>query len=286
MHLIGLRLKSYFGDKIEWTTDFRDPWTRIFYKDELKISKRTNKVLQNLEKEVIANCDKLITVSTFLQEEFDSLGAKGKSIAIANGYDDVDYKNEVELTKNKNEKFTISYIGLLPKSSNPINLWRVLSNKVINDSQFSANLELVFVGNIDPIVISTLEELGLMKYSCFKGIVTHDKAIEYQKEADLLLLLIPNVPNSKGILTGKFFEYMANEKPILALGPTDGDVAKILKETNSGDITNFEAKQDLHDIIEKRYKSFKNNEVVKSNKEYQKYSRKNLTSTLADYLFD
>ena len=286
MHLIGLRLKKHFGNKIEWTTDFRDPWTKIFYKEELKISERTDKILQKLEKKVITNCDKLITVSNFLKEEFDSLGAKGKSIAIANGYDDVDYKLETKLKENTNTKFTISYIGLLPKSSNPINLWKALAKKVNNDSQFALDLELIFVGNIDPIVSVILEELGLMKYTSFKGIVAHDKAIEYQKEASLLLLLIPNVPNSKGILTGKFFEYMANEKPILAVGPTDGDVAKIIRETNSGDIISFEEEQQLQDIIDKRYKSFKNNEAIVSNKKYQQYSRKELTKILSNYLFD
>jgi len=43
--------------------------------------------------------------------------------------------------------------------------------------------------------------------------------------SSVLLLLIPDHASSKVILTGKLFEYIATGKPILCIGPTDGDAA-------------------------------------------------------------
>jgi len=49
-------------------------------------------------------------------------------------------------------------------------------------------------------------------------------------DATLLLLIIPDVAENKGILTGKLFEYMATDNPIVFVGPNDGDAAAILDE--------------------------------------------------------
>ncbi|MCX6259521.1 MAG: glycosyl transferase family 1, partial [Bacteroidia bacterium] len=40
--------------------------------------------------------------------------------------------------------------------------------------------------------------------------------------------------SSRSIITGKLFEYLASGKPVICLGPVDGDAAKILEETGHG----------------------------------------------------
>ena len=48
-----------------------------------------------------------------------------------------------------------------------------------------------------------------------------------QRESDALLLLIPEAGGrGRGVLSGKVFEYLAAERPILALVPPDGAAAK------------------------------------------------------------
>ena len=37
----------------------------------------------------------------------------------------------------------------------------------------------------------------------------------------------------------KFFEYLASNRPILAIGPEDGDAAYILKDTAAGEIFDY-----------------------------------------------
>jgi glycosyltransferase involved in cell wall biosynthesis len=52
--------------------------------------------------------------------------------------------------------------------------------------------------------------------------------------ADALLLVIPDIPDNLGILTGKLFEYLASQKPILAIGPNGGEALEIVEECAAG----------------------------------------------------
>jgi hypothetical protein len=49
-------------------------------------------------------------------------------------------------------------------------------------------------------------------------------------------LLIPDLPNNKGILTGKLFEYLGSGRPIWGFGPVDGDAQEILTQSHAGSL--------------------------------------------------
>jgi hypothetical protein len=102
--------------------------------------------------------------------------------------------------------------------------------------------------------------------------------------SDLLLLMIPDVKDNAGIVTGKVFEYMATNILILAIGPKDGDAAKILKETASGIM--FDYQEPIDDILIKEYNKWESNLEKPSDlsKAVSVYERKNLTKQLVNIL--
>ena len=51
--------------------------------------------------------------------------------------------------------------------------------------------------------------------------------------SDLLLLLLP-VKNSDGVLTGKFFEYLASRRPILLIQPEESEAGKMILRLEAG----------------------------------------------------
>ena len=54
------------------------------------------------------------------------------------------------------------------------------------------------------------------------------------RAADVLLLLVPRAGGrGLSVLSGKVFEYLAAERPILALVPPEGDAASLLRDTGS-----------------------------------------------------
>ena len=56
-----------------------------------------------------------------------------------------------------------------------------------------------------------------------------------QRDSEALLLLIPESGGrGRGVLTGKIFEYLAAERPILAAVPPDGAAAQLVRDTGAG----------------------------------------------------
>jgi len=62
------------------------------------------------------------------------------------------------------------------------------------------------------------------------GFLPQAEALKQMEEADYLLLTLTDSSH----LPGKLFEYLATAKPILAITPDDGEVARLLAETGAG----------------------------------------------------
>jgi len=277
MHLIAQKIST--KNNIKWIADFRDPWTDLYYNNEFKqlsFAKQQNK---KLEKSVLENADCVLTVSNALKNDF--LKTSKKVEVITNGFDsEVLQDGEVIL----DSKFTISYIGLLPKQSNPIVFFKVLKELCDTYQEFKNDLKMLFVGDISQEVIFEIEKNNLTEVTEFKGYVSHSEAVEYQKKSQVLLLLIPNVPKSVGILTGKLFEYLTAKRPILALGPENGDLAEILQNTNAGVVIDHQNESNLSTEILRLYQQFKEGKLTVNSKNLEQYHRKNLTAQLANLI--
>ena len=274
MHLIAKEIKRSL--EIKWVADFRDPWTNIdFYKD-LMLSSTADKKHKRLEKEVLQEADVVLSVGATLGKELTELGAT-RSEVITNGYDLEENVESVPL----DEKFSIAHIGTMTKSRNPIVLWNVLSSLVNQNEKFKERLEIKLVGKVDISVMDSIEKHGLSNYVRKIDYLPHDEVILEQRKSHLLLLVVNNTPNAKGILTGKFFEYMSSGRPTLCIGPKDGDVAEIIKETQVGEVFENSENEKLGSYI---LESFAGEIENDSNPSIEKYSRRELTKNLASIL--
>lgn len=274
MHLIAKELKRSMP--IKWLADFRDPWTNIdFYKD-LMLSSSADKKHKRLEKQVLQEADVILSVGKTLGEELSDLGAK-RSEVITNGYDLPENQKEMSL----DSKFSIAHIGTMTKSRNPVIMWKVLSTLVEKNSAFKNRLEIKLVGKVDISVMESIEKYGLLDYVRKIEYLPHDEVILEQRKSHLLLLVVNDTPNAKGILTGKFFEYMSSGRPTLCIGPKDGDVAEIIRETEAGSVFESAEGDDLEKYI---IDSFEGKNVFKTNDFINKYSRRELTKKLVSVL--
>lgn len=285
MHLIALRLKQSLN--IPWLADFRDPWTNIDYYEDLMLSKWADRKHHRLELQVLQRADGIVTVGETMKREFacllkESGTARPSGIhVITNGYDEDDiYREKVELDK----KFSLAHIGTLVPSRNPEILWTVLCALAAENPDFSLDLEIKFVGKVDFSVMESLKRKGLEK--CVKRIdyLPHKEVIKIQQQSQVLLLLSNNTKNAKGILTGKFFEYLSAKRPILAIGAPDGDMAKILHDTNAGVISDFNDEKLLRKHLLFYYENYKKGELSGNGSAIEKYSRKELTASLSRLL--
>jgi hypothetical protein len=86
------------------------------------------------------------------------------------------------------------------------------------------------------------------------------------------------------ILTGKFYEYLAARRPVLCLGPVDGDAARILYQTHAGLISGFNDIEKMKENIIWLYNQFKTGNLASGNQDIEPYSRKELTRKLASLM--
>jgi glycosyltransferase involved in cell wall biosynthesis len=65
--------------------------------------------------------------------------------------------------------------------------------------------------------------------------VPRRRSLELQRDSEALLLLIPEAGGrGRGVLSGKVFEYIAAERPILAAVPPEGAAAELIRDTGAG----------------------------------------------------
>ena len=274
VHLIAEKLHQ--KNDVKWLADFRDPWSDIYYNKDFKEFSFVKNRNKKLEKSVLKKADCVITVSNALKKEFSKYANRVE--VVTNGFDD-DFLESSKILLD--EKFTISYIGMLPKQSNPENLFRVLQGLCSQNKDFEKDLQLNFIGDISDVVKTAVFKNKLEENTRFIDYVDHTKAIEYQQKAQVLLLLIPNVKKCKGILTGKLFEYLSAKRPILAIGPEDGDLADVIEDTNAGVIVDFDNNDKLSSEILKLYHQYKKGNLEVDSKNTNKYHRKELTKKVA-----
>ena len=106
--------------------------------------------------------------------------------------------------------------------------------------------------------------------------------IDHLISSQLLYLPLNNSLNIRGIIPGKTYEYIAAKRPIICIGDTKGDTAKILKETNSGYIFSFLDSNSLKEKLLYFYSMFKNDEIQVFSKNISIYSRKELSMKFVD----
>lgn len=272
--LIGLKLKLRFP-AIRWIADLRDPWTDIYYYDKFSPTFFAKAIDRAYERKVLQTADRIITVGNSLTSIFAARcpGIENKTIIITNGYDDQDF----EATQPPDpEIFTISYIGTLSDDYPVETLIRVLGSfeKTGVDYRFR------FVGKVAPRQKKMIESILKPDAVEFIPYTDHSRAIGYMRSSSMLLLIIPEHRSSASIITGKLFEYLASCRPVICLGPVDGDAANILKETGHGQCFDYRDAEGISDYL----KSSMKGDEKKAFTLPEEYSRKILASKVAETL--
>ena len=273
LHLIGLNLKKELGCK--WIADFRDPWTQIGYHDKLKLTESSRKKHDELEKEVLNSADHIITTSFTTRAEFETKTSQPVTV-ITNGFD-----SEIKEKPSKNPNFQIAHIGSLLSGRNPKNLWKALQQLLEENESFRKKFQLRLAGKISEEVLDSIRNYGLDSHLTNEGYVSHSKALQMQREAAVLLLIEIDSEETRGIIPGKLFEYLASEKPILAIGPEHWDAERIISETNTGKVFSYADVQMLKDHILELFNKYQQNEIVYGTQGIEQYHRKALTGKLA-----
>jgi len=284
-YLIGCILK--FLSKKPLIIDFRDAWildprrsikTIMLWRDIIE------KFLFNI---CVKYSDKVILATNSMCEDFKrkfkNIRPSNDFLVITNGFDDTDLNNIVYI-ENNSGFFNIVYTGTLQWGSrDPTYLFKALNLLKKGNYEIYTQVRLYLVGNISNNYKLLLAQYGLQDCVLIKGYVPHNESLGYLKMADVLVFIMETQKNVRQITSGKIFEYVAFNKPILALAAIDSDAADIIKDSGLGVFANPIDECKILDMLLQLYNSWKNNQPLNavSADNISKYTRKELTKKLA-----
>ncbi len=273
LHLIGMQLQKELN--VKWIADFRDPWTTIHYHKSLRLNKASEQKHKALEALVLKSADIITVTSPTTKKEFGMITETPIEV-ITNGFD---ISEKIEFVTDS--VFSISHIGSLLSERNPEVLWKVLAEICKENPSFKNDLRLKFAGAVSDEVKKSLESFELSENCNFLGYVSHSEALKLQHQSQVLLLVEINSAETRAIIPGKLFEYLAAKRPIIALGPKESDIEGIISETKSGKFFSYWDDDGIMAEILQFYGHFKNSDLKTDSEGIEKYSRRELTKQMA-----
>lgn len=280
-HLLAGKLARW--SSLPWIADFRDPWTNIYYYDDVQLNPVARIINRFLEQSVLEQADAITVVNNGFFPDHDT---NSKSRYIPNGYDPDDYPDSVP--DRSSEQFTICYAGTLKENQYPSNLLEALRQLSEEDAGIAESLCFDFYGSVDPSFIEEMQQPEIRSESNFHGLIPHKQVIRKMAGADMQLLLIGKKPGSKTVLSTKVFEYMMTGKPILGIGPIDGSAAALIRKTGTGSFFSHRDAEGVKKYIRNAYTSWQNGRsIIESDREeIDRYHFENLTEQLEDVITD
>jgi glycosyltransferase involved in cell wall biosynthesis len=223
VHLVGAAVKRATG--IPWVADLRDSVVAHPHRHAERLLVRAKEQGEHAVAKLIGSyADTIVCVSDAIAEEMRERKPAGEVLTIANGSDFDDFAG---LEHRAVERFRITHAGSFFGKRDPRPFLTALHD---------SGLDIVarFLGDFRSTDREWAAELGLGDRLELIDYAPRRRSLELQRDSEALLLLIPEAGGrGKGVLSGKVFEYLAAERPILAAVPPDGAAAKLLEETGA-----------------------------------------------------
>jgi glycosyltransferase involved in cell wall biosynthesis len=277
-HIIAWNLKKKYN--LPWVADIRDLWSQNHNYGYGPLRKFFDK---RLELKTLSNADVLITVSQPWVKKLNLLHIGKKIFSITNGYDPATLNTSpIELTT----KFTITYTGIIYEGKqNPIQLFSAIHDLIIEKIMDPDDIEVRFYGSTMPWLDIKINQYGLLDIVKQYGRVPQQIAIEKQRESQILLHLTWEGQGERASYSLKLFEYLAAQRPIIAIGLGNDMTEELLFETKSG----FYApeKDDIKTVLTEMYMEYKKEGTIGYYGDMNKintYSYYDLTKKYGDIL--
>ncbi len=273
IHLIGLKIKKKFP-AVKWIVDLRDPWSEWDLLDTLLLTDAARERHRKLERRVLQNADRVITIAPFHVTQFERLGGR-KVDLITNGFDTDDFE---KVQRTKTAKFTIRHTGVVDELRDPRPF--MLALREIFETTPDMQVVVEFIGNVNSAFKEFVkEDIILSSFTKFTNTIPHKELLQLYGQTDLLLLILAHTALAPGNLPGKLFEYLASGIQIMAVGPVMGDAADVIHQAKAGEIFERNDEAAMVSMLRRQYDLWRSGSVV-STTDATPFTRKKLTDQL------
>jgi len=225
VHLIGAAVQKATG--VKWVADLRDSIVAHPHRRAESMLVRAKESGDHLVARLVANrADAIVAVSEAIAAEVNERSPSGPVVTIPNGSDFDDF---IGIERHPSERFRITHTGSFFGKRDPRPFLTALQASGLDDAVVR------FLGDFRSTDREWAEQLSLGDRLELIPYAPRRKSLELQRDSEVLLLLIPEAGGrGKGVLSGKVFEYLAAERPILALVPPDGAAADLIRNADAG----------------------------------------------------
>jgi len=225
VHLVGAAVKRATGAK--WVADLRDSLALHAHRSSEGVGARAKqKARAGIAHLVARQADAIVTAAEAITVETQGLSPRGPVVTIPNGCDFDDFAG---LTYTRGDRFRLTHAGSFFGKRDPKPFLQALAASGLDD------VTVRFLGDFRPGDREFMESLGLADRIELIEHVPRRESLRLQRDSDALLLLIPDAGGrGRGVLSGKVFEYLAAERPVLAVVPPDGAAAQLVRDTGAG----------------------------------------------------
>ncbi len=240
VHLIGSAVKKATGAK--WVADLRDSIVLHPHRsNEGAAAFVKEKSRAGIARLVARQADAIVTAADAIAEETKALNPRGRVVTITNGCDFDDFAG---IEYRRADRFRLTHAGSFFGKRDPKPFLRALAESGLED------VTVRFLGDFRPADREFMESLGLADRVELIDYVPRRESLRLQRDSDVLLLLIPEAGGrGRGVLSGKVFEYLAAERPVLAIVPEDGAAAQLIRDTDAGIVAGPEDVPAIRDAL-------------------------------------
>jgi glycosyltransferase involved in cell wall biosynthesis len=213
VHLAGAAARRLPG--VRWVADLRDSIVLHSHR------RRELRGEARLARLVARRADAIVGASHAIAREMQAFHPRGPVVEIGNGCDFEDFDG---LAYHPGARFRITHVGSFMGRRSP---------RAFLDALAATDADVLarFAGDFRAADREYAAGLGLGARLELLPYLSRPEALALQRDSDALLLLIPEAGGrGRGVLSGKVFEYLAAERPILAVVPPDGEAAALIRD--------------------------------------------------------
>lgn len=217
----------------KWIADFRDPMYYEYH--DANGQNRKKREQHHIEE----TADRITIVSEDSLRKFLWPNVTADKITyIPNGYDPDDFVQAEQAAQKEADHLRIFYAGTLYAGKRDFTvLFKALSELSGEGKIDISKVSVEYAGNEWAIMESFAEKYDLAHCCKNYGFITRTQVMEILSQVDCSAVCTHNTQSDKGVVTGKIFELLLMEKPIIAVingDVPDSELGKIVRECNAG----------------------------------------------------
>ena len=230
-HIFCSRFKALYESY--WVAEYRDSWSYNPMQPGTSPSDISSKILRIKERRVIKDLDLILAVSPIIHHYYQSYFNK-RSYLILSGWleSQVNLPEPQYIHHTHTHKMKLLHLGsmLLGKRS-PIPIIDLFEE----DSVMRDSFDIFFIGRDTALYNPYLSDTKHAKSSIHLiPEVNFHQARAEGLNADILLLLMMDDPGEQHVVTGKIYEYIYLNKPIIIIDSNQSQASQLIKEYKLG----------------------------------------------------